>query len=257
MFVHTLFFSSSLSFVNHRHGRNAMHPLALYTPGTQYCDYIVGVVHFIILDSNIASSTKQFEWFQHVIQSNRNKKAMFTVVVVHIAPFVEYWEPNAWKKRGEKHWGEDIRYLYVPLFDKYSVDLVLSGHSHIYQRGNNAPQADGSLSVDEKTGKKTVPLFSKRTKEQESIQSTTYVIGGGGGAELEIEGINHVENYDFYQVTKFQVHYLQIDVVGCSVKKKEKEESCRMEVQATNPLTEMMIDQFTLYAHDRASGTEH
>jgi hypothetical protein len=203
-----------------------------------------------VLDSNIASNKEQLQWFKSVVESERHESAIFTVVVVHIAPFVEYWEPNAWEKGGEKHWGEDIRFMYVPLFDMYSVDLVLSGHSHIYQRGNNAPK----LGATEGGGKR--PEFSKRQGKDRKKHSTTYVIGGGGGAELETEGINHVEDYDFYHVTKFEFHYLRIDVVGCKERqdKDAVHSDCRMEIQATNPLTEKMIDQFTLHSQPRAVG---
>ena len=57
------------------------------------------------------------------------------------------------------------------------MDLVLSGHSHIYQRG-----------------------------ERNGIK---YVICGGGGGELERED-DRVENYNIFEVTQPVHHFLRV-----------------------------------------------
>ena len=44
-------------------------------------------------------------------------------------PFSDYWENT--KYNGE----EFVRDYWVPLFEKGGVDMVISGHTHIYQRG--------------------------------------------------------------------------------------------------------------------------
>lgn len=62
------------------------------------------------------------------------------------------------------------------------VDLVVSGHSHIYQR----------------TGVRERPI---------------YAIVGGGGGRLENRKSGRVENYkDFYQITLVKFHYVRIKV---------------------------------------------
>ena len=236
---------------NHDHdnwrGNRNLHPLGLYTTGTHYMDYIVGDIYVVVLDSNIASNEKQLLWFESKMVSKRRQQSKFTVVIVHIAPFVEYWEPDAWNIKGEKHWGENIRYNYVPLFDAHHVDLVLSGHSHIYQRGNQAPQFN----------KKNIQgdaLWTPRApkKQQQQQKSTTYVICGGGGGELEKPTVNRVVDYQFYTVTKFEFHYLKLRTRSCrtvkvGVRAGLRGRLCRLEVKATNPQTGLIIDSFTLY----------
>ena len=123
--------------------------------------------------------------------------------------------------------------------------------SHIYQRGPNAPKVYQRKTYDRK--------FNAR-----SLQSTTYVIAGGGGGELEVEHENYVENYKFYDVTKFEHHYIELQVKHCkkmdgqregggggdglsSLLRGREKKNCRLDVNTMNPLTELTIDQFTLY----------
>ena len=123
--------------------------------------------------------------------------------------------------------------------------------SHIYQRGQNAPKVHQRKTYDRK--------FNAR-----SLQSTTYVIAGGGGGELEVEHENYVENYKFYDVTKFEHHYIELQVKHCkkmdgqregdggggglsSLLRGREKKNCRLDVNTMNPLTELTIDQFTLY----------
>jgi hypothetical protein len=106
------------------------------------------------------------------------------VVLVHVAPFIEFWEKGAWDTKGEKEWGRFVRELYAPSFAKYGVDMVISGHSHIYQRGTH----DGIV----------------------------YLITGGGGGNLERYPQGRVENYHFYEVSKAVHHYGVICIGGSS-----------------------------------------
>jgi len=66
------------------------------------------------------------------------KNSQFRVVMVHIPPAgVEYWDPGAWHNKNESLWfplGLKPSEI-MPLLTGASVDLVLSGHSHLMQRG--------------------------------------------------------------------------------------------------------------------------
>jgi hypothetical protein len=258
------------------------HPVQIYTPGEQWQSYHTGVfsggehennnngIFWIVLDSNHDSDASQLEFLRAQLRSEACSRALFRIVVVHIAPFVEYWDPNTWA-RGENKWGQDVRLKFAPLFEKYGVDLVVSGHSHIYQRGSGAP---------------TTLL------REEGSASVTYVVCGGGGAELESELFNHVEDYGFYTVTSAQYHYLEVVMRGCGRGGEEslgvlesnhalrsttlqvprggtkklrrrrggggdgggrtgKKGKCRLDVTVTNPVTGANVDRFTLDARER------
>lgn len=64
------------------------------------------------------------------------------------------------------------RQYFVPLFDKYNVDMVINGHNHIYERNN--PLIGG-------TQTSTAPIGSTITP---ASQGTTYVVAGGAGESL-------------------------------------------------------------------------
>jgi hypothetical protein len=64
------------------------------------------------------------------------------------------------------------RQYFAPLFDKYSVDLVINGHNHIYERNN--PLIGGKETVNAPSGSTITP----------ATQGTTYVVSGGAGVSL-------------------------------------------------------------------------
>ncbi|MGB2868087.1 MAG: metallophosphoesterase family protein [Bacteroidota bacterium] len=83
-----------------------------------YIDY--QGVRFVILDSQMALK-EQSEWLESVLGTNPNK---WTIAAFHEPVF------SIAKDRDERH----TRDAFMPLIDKYSVDLVLTGHDHGYAR---------------------------------------------------------------------------------------------------------------------------
>jgi hypothetical protein len=67
---------------------------------------------------------------------------------------------------------EGPRQFWAPLFDKYSVDLVINGHNHIYERTD--PIKGGSPTVAAPIGATVTP----------ATQGTTYITAGAGGTSL-------------------------------------------------------------------------
>lgn len=156
---------------NHDYNADRLNP---YFIGKKRSDdwfsFSIGVTRLIILDSNTDDSEQEKFLRNELASSNQFK---FVVVVVHIAPFMEFWDPRAWNQGGEKHWGEFVRVKYVPLFEKYKVSFVVSGHQHNYQRGKK--------------------------------NGVIYAIAGGGGGELDDK---RVENWQgMYSVKKIVHHY--------------------------------------------------
>jgi hypothetical protein len=65
-----------------------------------------------------------------------------------------------------------VRQYWTPLFDQYSVDLVINGHNHIYERTD--PIKAGAPTT-------TAPIGSTVTP---ATAGTTYVAAGGAGKSL-------------------------------------------------------------------------
>lgn len=110
------------------------------------------------------------------MQSNSPSK--FLVVLLHVPPFVEFWDPAAWSS-GDSAASMAVQRAWIPLFERYRVHMVVSGHSHIYQRGIR--------------------------------NGIRYVIIGGGGGSLDNE---RVADTGVYSVTAQVHHYatMQVDV---------------------------------------------
>lgn len=159
--------------------------LAILTGGSS--NYVLrygSTLRIIVMDSD-AVDDEQVAWLSAELGADRcsaagnARSAVFTIAVMHIPPYAEWWEPTAWRDGGESHWGDPVRDRILPLLRACGVDMVVSGHSHIYQRGQQAPGQ---------------PLL---------------VISGGGGGSLELPelGSLQVENTGFFTKTAAKYHY--------------------------------------------------
>ena len=83
-----------------------------------YIDY--QGVRLIFLNGN-RKYEEQVEWMESLLSNNRNR---WTIVAIH-QPFYS---------TGKKRDNPKLRELFLPLIDKYTVDLVLQGHDHSYGR---------------------------------------------------------------------------------------------------------------------------
>ncbi len=98
--------------------------------GTErYYSFSWGNAFFINMDSNIdySSGSPQYEFLISQLESARKQEAEWTFISYHHPAYCELWD--AWA--GE----QNVRDYLLPLFEKYSVDMVLNGHTHGYERG--------------------------------------------------------------------------------------------------------------------------
>jgi hypothetical protein len=65
-----------------------------------------------------------------------------------------------------------VETFWVPLFDQYSVDLVINGHNHVYERTN--PLINGTQTENAPIGTTISP----------ATQGTSYICAGGAGKSL-------------------------------------------------------------------------
>ena len=109
-------------------------------PEPGYYAFDAAGVHFTILDSNQLRSPRQLAWCEQDLARAAKARARF--VAMHDGPW----------SAGFHGGSSDAVRAYVPLFQKYGVSMVFSGHDHDYERGRQ-------LGVD-------------------------YIVSGGGGAPL-------------------------------------------------------------------------
>jgi len=118
-----------------------------------------GAVHFVALDSNqdLASGSVQGDWLVADLASSARE---WVVIFLHHPPY-----------SSSRHGSDrDVRAALAPVCDRYGVDLVLSGHDHVYER-THPMRADAVVGADP-TGNYMDPA------------GTVYVVTGGGGRRL-------------------------------------------------------------------------
>jgi len=101
----------------------------------QYYSADFGNVHIVSLDSQLSSRDDQLRQHmqQWLIADLNQNKSDWTIVFFHHPPY----------SKGVNHDSDqeqtliDMRESFVPVFDKYGVDVVYSGHSHSYERSWN------------------------------------------------------------------------------------------------------------------------
>lgn len=187
------------------------HPLT--SPGSTEYFYSVdyGNSHFIFLDPNksnfeegegITINSQQYNWFVNDLKKAK-ETSEWIFALMHQPPYSEAWS-------GGPYDGEPpLRKYIVPLMEANDVDVVVSGHTHDYERGLPHPP------YDPKTGKGN---------------NATYIISGGGGANLdnhkysEWEQIDYpdhkaVKNSDETDAGEFYVyHYVVFEIDGKHLK---------------------------------------
>lgn len=77
---------------------------------------------------------EQTAWLEKTLQENQDRR--WIVVQFHVSPFPSHRPMDGGWERG-------IRENWVPLFEKYGVDLVINGHDHVYKRSH--PIRDGRI----------------------------------------------------------------------------------------------------------------
>ena len=135
-------------------------------------------IHITCLSTETSISGAQTSWLESDLVAHANFTWKFAVF--HQPPI----------DASLSHSGNpDARTYWVPLFDKYHVDIVFAGHDHIYMRT------------------KPINLTASTTEAQEYENGTMYIVSGGWGAPLATPGTHW---YDAYIASLFD--FCVIDV---------------------------------------------
>jgi predicted phosphodiesterase len=142
----------------------------------RYYAFTYGSSRFIVLDSNEYSFalTDQTSWLESELMAARQSPAIRHVfIVMHHPPFSISLHGGA----------KELRERWTPLFERYQVTAVFSGHDHVYERAEH----DG----------------------------LRYFVSGGGGAPLYPRRPKP-NPIDAEAVVKFEraLHYLRVTLTG-------------------------------------------
>jgi acid phosphatase type 7 len=171
--------------------------------GTElYYSYDYGNVHFVALNSELGSPNSAHDWIGAYTSAGAQNSPMLAWLRQDLAannkPFViAYWHQPPFSKGS--HDSDDLWEIYmkgmrenvIPILEEYGVDIVLNGHSHVYERsylinGHYGRSNDFNPAVhlvDGTSGNEALgEAYIKYTDGPEPNKGTVYVISGNGGS---------------------------------------------------------------------------
>jgi predicted phosphodiesterase len=170
------------------------HP-PLDSPGStmRYYSFDWGNAHFVALDSELyhgdrgSDPEEQRDFLGRDLAATRKR---WRIVFLHRSPY------GSSRHGGDEKVREDLE----PLFAKHGVDLVFSGHDHVYER--TVPIRGVTYVVSGGGGRRLYPAGrSARTASSVSAHHAVLVRVGGGHLALEAveAGGTGVDRLDLYQ----------------------------------------------------------
>jgi len=163
-------------------------------PGNgSWTTFVWGNTFFVVLDTEaptdaLPAEHSQLEFLSQALDSPEALAAEFRVVTFHKPPYTNLWDSsnnsNCSGPSPSPYMGQaPVRNDWVPVFEQKNVDLVVSGHTHSYQHG-----------------------------EQASVHYL--LVGGGGGALDTVRGCFGSTFWSFIDSEASVFHYAVMDVDG-------------------------------------------
>lgn len=101
--------------------------------GTElYYSFDYGMAHFVCLDSQISNhavGSAMYRWLEDDLEHANAQGKRWLVVFMHHPPY-----SRGTHNSDAESYLVELREALVPLFEAQGVDLVLTGHSHVYER---------------------------------------------------------------------------------------------------------------------------
>ncbi len=183
-----------------------------------YYAFHYGNVHFVVLDSaatNRAVGAPMYNWLQADLKVAR---ADWIIAIWHHPPYSDGSHDSDTEAASI-----EMRQNYLPLLEKYGVDLVLSGHSHSYERskfidghyGNSPTFNAGTHIKQDGSGQADNNGAYKKTAAGLTHSGTVYVVAGNSG-KIKGGSLNHPAM--FKSLNELGSLVLDVDGLTLSVK---------------------------------------
>ncbi len=162
------------------------------------------------------SSSPMCQWLQNDLQANSQP---WTIVYFHQPPYTDgshdatsFWEVYM----------KAMRENFVPILEQYGVDLVVNGHSHVYERtfmlkghyGDKSSFNPATMIVDSSSGKFSLgEPYIKDPSGPVFQNGTVYVVAGNSGSKDDSAPLQYPAMY-FDEACDTCLGSLVIDVNG-------------------------------------------
>ena len=160
----------------------------------RYYSFDYGNIHFVCLDSEISSrepASPQLTWLQADLAANAKD---WLIVFWHSPPYSKGSHDSDVRSGLIK-----MRQNVVPLIESYGVDLVLCGHSHVYERSVLIDGHYGysstwtpTMAKDSGSGRTNdTGAYLKSGTGPDARQGAVYAVVGSSGWAWNHYGLNH------------------------------------------------------------------
>ena len=171
-----------------------------------------GNTFFIGFDSNIADDSTQFRWVKSQLEGLDRKRYVNIVMFCHNPAFSSGPHGGLALER----YTDAVRRVYMPLFRKHHVRLVLAGHEHLFEHWiERYRDASGSHRLDEiVSGGGGAPLYWYSAEPD-----LTEYLTAGAAQHVTVDhlvkpGVDSTSNPHHYLVVHVDGERLSVEVVG-------------------------------------------
>jgi len=179
-----------------------------------YYSFDYGNVHFISLNSELGSLLPNYDWNGVYSSGNFNSNPVRQWLIndlnANTKPWVIAYFHQVPHTKGSHDSDNPIeiymkamRENYCPILEQYGVDIVLAGHSHVYERSfllkgfyGTTSSFNNSYKVSGTSGKYSLgEAYVKYTNGQNANVGTVYVVQGNSGSIEPGAALNHPAMY--------------------------------------------------------------
>lgn len=199
-----------------------------------YYSFDYGNVHFISLNSELGSLLPSYDWNGTYSGSNFNsgpiKQWLINDLSANTKPWVIVFFHQPPHTDGSHQSNNPIelymkamRDNYCPIFEQYGVDIVLCGHSHVFERSyllkgffsGNFGDFNNSYKVNGTSGNFSLgEAYVKYINGPDANKGTVYVVTGNSGSGEPGASLNHPAMYyddDDYGSFIIEVNGMRLD----------------------------------------------
>lgn len=176
-----------------------------------YYSFDNGSLHVVVLDTQDSSMNRfgsMYHWLQRDLEANTRP---WLIAVLHHPPYTKgSHDSDRWRDSIGRL--TEAREYLVPLLEQHGVDLVLSGHSHMYERSMLIDchyGKSGTLQPDMILAKNPNSEYSKTGPLHAPHQGTVYAVVGSS-AKVDNGPLNH----PVMAVSRHEMGALILDING-------------------------------------------
>ena len=169
--------------------------------GTEnYYSFNYANIHFVMLDTQKNSLDVNSEMLSWLKKDLKETKQQWLIAFFHHPPYTKgtHDSDNKWDSDGRLI---EVRENILPLLESAGVDLVFSGHSHMYERSDLINCHYGSSTTFKQTmirDKNKKHVYKKKEKRISENSGTIYTVIGSS-SKVDIGDLNHPAMPHSYQ----------------------------------------------------------